>query len=115
MLGFILEYDYAHFVKHVEKLGRMLEAKASEDEKLILDFFSSAKKTVENKLRTLENSSEYLHWCLSDNGQEIALFAKSLSESRQQRSSDVDVLIFQCAEELAYLISFKCASFYNED
>ena len=76
----IKEYDYAHYVRNVEKLRSLVANAKDTEEATILDFFDSAKETVAKKLNTLEHSSAYMYWCLSDEAQELSVFAKSLSE-----------------------------------
>jgi len=115
MLQMIKEYDYAHYVQDVEKLKCLVGEKQSAEEVTILDFFDSAQETVAKKLDTLANSTAYMYWCLSDEAQEILLFANSLSQRHKSSSKQVDVQICKCADGLAYVISIKCAQFYTED
>jgi len=116
MLTMIKLHDYAHYSKDVEKLKCLLETKTNtSDEKMILDFFVSSQEIVGNKLNTLPNTTAYMYWCLSDDGQEISLFSKNLTANCHSDNKEIDDLIRTCAEQLAYLISFKCAQFYTED
>ena len=115
MLTMIKTHDYAHYSKNVTKLEGLVSSKASDDEKVILDFLVSSKETVGNKLDSLGNSVAYMHWVLSEDAQEIVLFANSLINNRHSEDDRVDELIRLCADELAYLISSKCAQFYTED
>jgi len=115
MLSMIREHDYVHYIKTVEKLRELVRGKESDEVKAILDFFDSAKETVDQKLRDFTNSNQYVLWCLSDDAQEIILFAKSLVDNRCSKADAVNELICTCAQELMYLISIKCAQFYTED
>lgn len=115
MLKMIKMHDYAHYSKNVMKLGEVIRVNPSNDEKVILDFLVSAKETVGDKLDTLGNSIAYMHWVLSEDAQEIVLFANSLVNNRHSNDDKTDELIRLCADELAYLISPKCAQFYIED
>ena len=115
MLQLIKEYDYNHYAKLVQKLGTLIENKENHEERMIYDFLVFAQRMVEVKLDTLNHSGEYLIWCLSDDAQDIVLFAKSISENRSSNNDSINDLIQQCANELMYLISIKCARFYTED
>ena len=116
MLTMIKLHDYAHYSKDVEKLrGLLNERTGTADEKMILDFFVSSQEAIASKLDTLPNSAAYWCWCLSDDGQEISLFANSLAVNRHSLSKEIDELIRSCAEQLAYLLTYKCAQFYTED
>ena len=116
MLTMIKMHDYAHYSKDVEKLRGLMETKeVTRDEKMILEFLVSSQEAVAGKLDALPNSAAYMYWCLSDDAQEISLFAKSLAVNCHSACKEIDTLIRKCADSLMYLISIKCAQFYTED
>lgn len=116
MLRMIREYDYAHYTRNVEKLIALTDGREKTDEeKLIFDFLSSAQEQVDVKLDTLNSTTEYIVWCLSEEAQEITLFARSLRDGRKFVKDEFNSLIVKCVDDLLYLLSVKCAQFYTED
>lgn len=118
MLIFIKECDYASYSNNVAKLSKMLNEKdvKAEIDESVIDFFSAAEKKIGLKLDSCKNSSEYASWCRSEEARAIDSHAHYvISQCVSEAKTFFEQLIKICAEDVSYLLSQKCANFYNED
>lgn len=120
MLQFIREYDYSSCTKNVAKLHDLAHVEGAEPmcEIVIdiLEFFRSAVETIGVKLTTCNNCNEYDVWCHSHEARKISHLANDVLHNLEaQRITHIAKQVRVCAEDVAYLVSSKCATFYNED
>lgn len=120
MLNFIKEYDYSSYIKNVAKLHDLVSdgvvEPVNENVLDILEFFRSTVDTIGTKLDTCKNTNEYDCWCHSVEARKISRLADSVKHNLE--TAKIACIAHQvkvCAEEVAYLVSSKCATFYNED
>ena len=116
MLMLVKEYDYTSYANNVSKLNGMVKGRSeSEVDESIVDFFSAVREKIGIQLDTCRTTSEYAEWCRSAEACEIHSRARGISRSISKKSTRASQLIMSCAEDAAFLVSAKCAYFYNED
>ncbi len=116
MLMLIKEHDYTSYANNVAKLNGIVNGYSeNEVDEAILAFFSAARERIATQLETCRNTSEYAEWCRSAEAREIDSYARGISRNISKKSTRASQLVISCAEDAAFLVSTKCAYFYNED
>ena len=120
MLQFIREYDYSPCAAKVAELHSLAKFEVAEPVSIplleALEFFRSAVEIIGTKLNSCNNTNEYDRWCHSKEARKIVCSANSVLHNIELANiSCVARQVRACAEDVAYLVSSKCATFYNED